>query len=177
MWIWYWRKLQQFCQHNWLYQFYHKFTDVFWFRTNFTLRLMRVILANWLILGNTSPCLYLKKKFLADTCPFLGPLVPLFWISSDVSSGLQSGSYLICFFAEVNVMYILQFTPLVLHSSIPWHPVTTLHASAELGLGWDLNGWSLGQKTKALPLWQRPGSPCLYFFHLILSLHYFWQFR
>ena len=29
-------------------------------------------------------------KFLADTCPFLGPLVPLFWISGDVSSGFQS---------------------------------------------------------------------------------------
>ena len=32
------------------------------------------------------------KKFLADTCPFLGPLVPLFWISGDVSSGFQSQS-------------------------------------------------------------------------------------
>ena len=31
-------------------------------------------------------------KFLADTCPFLGPLVPLFWISGDVSSGFQSQS-------------------------------------------------------------------------------------
>ena len=27
-----------------------------------------------------------------DTCPFLGPLVPLFWISGDVSSGFQSQS-------------------------------------------------------------------------------------
>ena len=31
-------------------------------------------------------------KYLADTCPFLGPLVPLFWISGDVSSGFQSQS-------------------------------------------------------------------------------------
>ena len=31
-------------------------------------------------------------KFLADTGPFLGPLVPLFWISGDVSSGFQSQS-------------------------------------------------------------------------------------
>ena len=31
-------------------------------------------------------------KFSADTCPFLGPLVPLFWISGDVSSGFQSQS-------------------------------------------------------------------------------------
>ena len=38
-------------------------------------------------------------KFLADTCPFLGPLVPLFGISGDVSSGFQSQSglpYLHC---------------------------------------------------------------------------------
>ena len=32
------------------------------------------------------------EKFLADTCPFLGPLVPLFWISGDVSFGFQSQS-------------------------------------------------------------------------------------
>ena len=40
---------------------------------------------------------------------FLGPLVPLFWISGDVSSGLQSqrGSCLILI-VEANVMYVLQ---------------------------------------------------------------------
>ena len=39
-------------------------------------------------------------KFLVDTCPILGPLVPLFWISGDVSSGFQSqsGFFLIRFF-------------------------------------------------------------------------------
>ena len=35
---------------------------------------------------------FFLKKFLADTCPFLGPLLPLFWISGDVSSGFQSQS-------------------------------------------------------------------------------------
>ena len=39
-----------------------------------------------------SSSFFFKKKFLADTCPFLGPLVPLFRISSDVSSGFQSQS-------------------------------------------------------------------------------------
>ena len=36
--------------------------------------------------------------FLADNCPFVGPLATLFWISSDVSSGFQSqsGFCLIC---------------------------------------------------------------------------------
>ena len=28
-------------------------------------------------------------KFLLDTCPFVGPLIPLFWTSGDVSSGFQ----------------------------------------------------------------------------------------
>ena len=32
------------------------------------------------------------NKFLLDTCPFVGPLIPLFWISGDVSSGFQSQS-------------------------------------------------------------------------------------
>ena len=37
--------------------------------------------------------------FLADTSPFSGPLVPLFWISGNISSRLQSQSglpYLHC---------------------------------------------------------------------------------
>ena len=45
-------------------------------------------------------------KFLADTCPFLGPQIPLFWISGDVSSGFKArvGSALFAIFAEANVM-------------------------------------------------------------------------
>ena len=37
-------------------------------------------------------------KFLLDTCPFVGPLIPLFWTSGDISSGFQSqsGFCLIC---------------------------------------------------------------------------------
>ena len=31
-------------------------------------------------------------KFLLDTCPFLGPLIPLFGTSGDISSGFQSQS-------------------------------------------------------------------------------------
>ena len=49
------------------------------------------------------------KFFLLDTftCPILGPLIPLFGISGDVSSGFQrqSGFCLICI-AERNVVYI-----------------------------------------------------------------------
>ena len=31
-------------------------------------------------------------KFLLDTCPFVGPLIPLFWTSGDISSGFQNHS-------------------------------------------------------------------------------------
>ena len=46
-------------------------------------------------------------KFLADTLVLFGPVVRLFWISGDVSSGFQSqsGFCLICI-AEANVMHI-----------------------------------------------------------------------
>ena len=49
----------------------------------------------------------LKKFVLSDTCPIFGPLVLLFWISGDISSGFQNqrGFCLICI-VEVNVMYI-----------------------------------------------------------------------
>ena len=36
-------------------------------------------------LGCEVPEVFLK--FLLDTCPFFGPLIPLFWTSGDVSSG------------------------------------------------------------------------------------------
>ena len=39
-------------------------------------------------------------------CPILGPLVPLFWISGNVSSGVQSQSGCLIHIAEANVMYI-----------------------------------------------------------------------
>ena len=35
---------------------------------------------------------FFLKKNLEDTCPFLGPLMHLFQISGDVSSGFQSQS-------------------------------------------------------------------------------------
>ena len=50
------------------------------------------------------------------TCPILGPLVPLFWISGDVFSGFQSQSgFFLIHIAEANVMYI------------PWKPALVLH--------------------------------------------------
>ena len=113
-------------------------------------------------------------KFLADTCPFLGPLVPLFWISGDVSSGFQSqsGFCLICYFCggECNV-HSPRFTSgatlaNLLAASAQW--VTSPHACAEVGLGSDSNVQPHEQKTNALPLCQRPGSDVsiIYFLQL-----------
>ena len=46
-------------------------------------------------------------KFLLDTCPFLGPLIPLFRTSGDVSSGFQSQSgQPYSHLAEVYVLHI-----------------------------------------------------------------------
>ena len=65
---------------------------------------------------------YNEGKFLTNTCPFWGPLVSLFGISGDVSSGFKShsGFCLIQFFAEANVMYILRDPPLLLHVLTSW---------------------------------------------------------
>ena len=56
-----------------------------------------------------------KKIFLPDTftCPILGPLVPLFWISGDASSGFKAKVG--CLIFITNVMYISWDLPLVLH--------------------------------------------------------------
>ena len=85
---------------------------------------------------------FLKKnffKFLADTCPFLGPLVPLFWISGDVSSGFQSqsGFCLICYFCggECNI-HSPRFTSGATLADLlaaGMQPVTSPHACAEVG--------------------------------------------
>ena len=102
---------------------------------------------------------------------FLGPLVSLFWISGDVSSGCQSQSgFCLIHIVEANVMYIHQDPPLVLHVLTSWqlaaHLVTSPNASAEVGLGSDSNGQSPGQKTNALPLCQQPATGSDLFFNL-----------
>ena len=124
-----------------------RFTSVYTTNKNRFIRFMEL----------SQPFFFFLKVF-GGHMSFLGPLVPLFWISGDVSSGVQSqsGFCLIHFFVEVNVMYIPQDPPLVLRISISWwlavQPVTSPHASAEVGLGSDSNGQSPGQKTIALPL-------------------------
>ena len=82
-------------------------------------------------------------KFLADTCPFLGAMVPLFWISGDVSSGFQSqsGFCLICYFCrgKCNV-HSPRFTSGATLANLlaaGVQPVTSPHACAEVGLGSD----------------------------------------
>ena len=53
---------------------------------------------------------------LRDTCPFLGPLVPLFRIYCDVSCGFQSQSgFCLIRIVEANVWYIPWDPPLVFY--------------------------------------------------------------
>ena len=98
-----------------------------------------------------------------DTCPFLGSLLPLFWISGDVSSGFQSqsGFCLIHFFAEAMEctfpeihLWCCMCWPLGSWQCSWWLP----HMHKE---SWDLaqiqTGKSPGQKTNALPLCQPSG--------------------
>ena len=60
------------------------------------------------------------KKILADTCPFLWPLVPLFWISGDVSSGFQSHSGLPYSHCGGKCNVRSWDPPLVLHLPTSW---------------------------------------------------------
>ena len=103
---------------------------------------------------------------MADTCPFLRPLVPLFWISGDVSSGFQSqsGFCLIHYFCggKCNV-HSPRFTSGATLADLlaaGTQPVTSPHACAEVGLGSDSNVQLHEQKTNALPLCHRPGCLC-----------------
>ena len=99
-------------------------------------------------------------KFLADTCPFLGPLVPLFWISGDVwvskpewvlPYSLFLQRRMLCTFPKIHLWC---YTYLLAAGT---HPVTSPHACAEVGLGSDSNVQPHEQKTNELPLCQRPG--------------------
>ena len=82
--------------------------------------------------------LFFFKSFWVTHMSFLGPLVPLFWISGGVSSGVHSQSRfsLIRFFAEANVMYIPWDPPLVLHVLTSWWPACcqSPHTVAEVRL-------------------------------------------
>ena len=102
------------------------------------------------------------KSFWRTHVLFLGPLVPLFWISGDVSSGFQSqsGFCLIRYFCggECNVHSprFTSGTTLANLLAAGVQPVTSPHACAEVGLGSDSNVQPHEQKTNALPLCQRP---------------------
>ena len=62
------------------------------------------------------------KKVFVHLC-FLGPLVPLFWISGDASSGFQSQSgFCLIYIVEANIMYVPRDPPLVLHLPTSWRP-------------------------------------------------------
>ena len=77
-------------------------------------------------------------KVLADKCPFLGPLVPLFGISGDVSSGFQSQSGLpyLHFAGERNVHSLRSTSGATLADLLAAgaQPVLSPHTVAEVRL-------------------------------------------
>ena len=98
-----------------------------------------IFLKNWTMVSNVF-FFFFFESFWRDTCPFLGPLVPLFWISGDVSSGFQSqsGFCLIRYFCggECNV-HSPRFTSGATLADLlaaGAQPVTSPHACAEVGL-------------------------------------------
>ena len=98
--------------------------------------------------------------FLEDTCtcPILGPLVPLFWISSDISSALQSqsGSCLIHFCGGACNVHSLRFTsgatPANLLMASTKLITLLMFVSADVGIGLGSNKQPSAQKTNALSL-------------------------
>ena len=129
----------------------------------------------------------LQESFRSNTvfgehiCPILRLLVPLFWISGDVSSGFQSqsGFCLICMFyrGKCNV-HSLASTSGTTPAGLWTTSITASHAphaSAEVGLGSDLNGQPPAQKTNSLPLCQQPDlCPTLVF--KVYIKEWFWPF-
>ena len=104
-------------------------------------------------------------KFLADTCPFFGGhWYPCFGflVTSPLGFKARVGSALYAIFAEANVMYIPQDSPLVLHLPTSWRPARSRSLPHMHVQRWDLaqisNVQPHKQKTNALPLCQRPGS-------------------
>ena len=83
------------------------------------------------------------KMLLKDiyTCRILGPLVPIFGISGDISSGLksQSGLCLVNIYKAEIPEILRSLRSLLLHLS-KWLLVASLHASTEVGVGSGSNG-------------------------------------
>ena len=85
------------------------------------------------------------KNFWRTRVFFMGPLMPLFWISGDVSSGFQSQHWqLYLHLAEVYVLHVPWDSPLVQHLPTSQWPAWQLSQSsphtckqALVGLGWE----------------------------------------
>ena len=113
-------------------------------------------------------------KVFGGHMSFFGPLVPLFWISGDVSSGFQSqsGFCLIRYFCGGGCnVHSPRFTIGATLADLlvaGMQLVTSPHACAEVGLGSDSNVQSHEQKTNALPLCKRPGFQVEAFFEIQL---------
>ena len=94
---------------------------------------------------------------MLDTCSFVGPLIPLFRTSGDISSGFQrqSGFCLIWTCGGVHNIRSLRFTSgathlLVYNASIAASRLPHMHVSAVVGCR-DLNRWPPARQSDTLP--------------------------
>ena len=102
------------------------------------------------------------EKILADTCPFMGPLIPLFWTSDYVFSRCQSQSgQPYSHFLEMNMLHVAWDSPLVQHLPtswwLTWQLVTASHMRVSpiaVNFNFILGTKSIFLDTKSL-LWQK----------------------
>ena len=91
-----------------------------------------------------------------------------FLVMSPLGFKARVGSALFAIFAEVNVMYIPQDSPLVLHLLTSWRPVRSQSLPHMHVQRWDLARFRMCNRTNALPLCQRPGSLFVLLFSFLL---------
>ena len=111
---------------------------------------------------------YFFYKILADTCPFLGatgtPGLDFWWHLLWVSKPEWVLSFSL--FAKVNVMYIPQDPPLVLHMTTSWQlsspPVLSPHTVAEVRLPRFELMFSEYLRVRRSTTWAKPGPTCFY---------------
>ena len=96
---------------------------------------------------------FLFLKFLLDTCPFVGPLIPQFW-TSPLGFKARANSALFKLCGGKYDIHSLRFTSgatplLVYNASIAASRFPNMHVSAEVGC-WDLNHRPPARQSDAL---------------------------
>ena len=96
--------------HNWHFTIYH---SLFWY----------IISPVFSVFGKGEEVEFFLKIFWRTWVLFVGPLIPLLWTSSDISSGFQSQSgQPYSHLAEAYVLHVPWDSPLVWHLLTSWQP-------------------------------------------------------